>query len=111
MSDTSTGHHGAERFEIRLKGQLEPRWAAWFDGLSPTDHSDGTTVTSGPVAGQAACVYLVVKGLKPSAITAGMTATDTHPAPARHRLTRRQQGRRGRCSRRSTAHWMLLAHP
>ena len=35
MSDTSTGNHnGAGWYEIRLKGHLDSRWAAWFDGLS-----------------------------------------------------------------------------
>lgn len=35
MSDTSTGNHnGAGWYDIRLKGHLDSRWAAWFDGLS-----------------------------------------------------------------------------
>ena len=55
MSDTSTGNHnGAGWYEIRLKGHLDSRWAAWFDGLSLSHDSDGTTVISGPVLDQAA---------------------------------------------------------
>jgi hypothetical protein len=46
--------HEAGRYEIRLKGHLDPRWGAWFDGLSLTHQSDGTTVIHGPVADQAA---------------------------------------------------------
>jgi hypothetical protein len=42
------------RYEIRLKGHLDQRWAAWFDGLSLTHESDGTTVIHGPVVDQAA---------------------------------------------------------
>ena len=42
------------RYEIRLAGHLEPRWAAWFDGMDLTDEDDGTTVLSGPVVDQAA---------------------------------------------------------
>ena len=42
------------RYEIRLKGHLDARWAAWFDGLTVTQGSDGTTVIHGPVADQAA---------------------------------------------------------
>jgi hypothetical protein len=42
------------RYEIRLHGHLEPRWAAWFDGMSLTTGSDGTTLLSGPVIDQAA---------------------------------------------------------
>ena len=55
MRDTSTGHdHDAGRYEIRLKGHLAPRWAAWFDGLSLSSENDGTTIISGIVADQAA---------------------------------------------------------
>jgi hypothetical protein len=62
MSDMSTGdHHDAGRYEIRLKGHLEARWAAWFDGLSLTHDSDGTTLISGQVADQAALHGLLQK--------------------------------------------------
>ena len=49
------------RYEIRLKGRLDTRWAAWFDGLSLTHESDGTTVIHGPVADQAALHGLLQK--------------------------------------------------
>jgi len=52
---------GAQNYEIRLKGHLEPRWAEWFDGLSVTQESDGTTVLSGSVADQAALHGLLGK--------------------------------------------------
>ncbi len=45
---------GLPRYEIRLKGHLDPRWAAWFDGLSLTTADDGTTALRGPVVDQAA---------------------------------------------------------
>ena len=41
-------------YEIRLRGHLEPRWADWFDGLTLTQESDGTTVLRGSVVDQAA---------------------------------------------------------
>jgi hypothetical protein len=44
----------AGRYEIRLKGHLETRWAAWFDGLSLSHGSDGTTTIHGPIIDQAA---------------------------------------------------------
>jgi hypothetical protein len=44
----------AGRYEIRLTGHLDARWAAWFDGLTIGHESDGTTVLSGPIADQAA---------------------------------------------------------
>jgi hypothetical protein len=49
------------RYEIRLKGHLEPRWAAWFDGMTLTTQSDGTTVLEGEVADQAALHGLLSK--------------------------------------------------
>jgi hypothetical protein len=52
---TSTGDHPeAGRYEIRLTGQLDAHWAAWFDGLTVSHAGDGTTVISGPIADQAA---------------------------------------------------------
>ena len=43
-----------ERYAIRLKGHLDDRWAAWFDGLTLTRDADGTTLLAGPVVDQAA---------------------------------------------------------
>jgi hypothetical protein len=62
MSETSTGHHhDAGHYEIRITGHLGSRWAAWFDGLSLTHATDGTTVIQGPVADQAALHGLLQK--------------------------------------------------
>jgi hypothetical protein len=44
----------ATRYEIRIQGRLDPRWAARFDGLSMRHDADGTTVLSGLVTDQAA---------------------------------------------------------
>ncbi|MFF2847600.1 hypothetical protein ACFVT5_14945 [Streptomyces sp. NPDC058001] len=41
-------------YEIRLQGHLDPRWATWFDGMTLTAGSDGTTLLYGPVVDQAA---------------------------------------------------------
>jgi hypothetical protein len=62
MSEISAGgYHGSGQYEIRLKGHLGSRWAAWFDGLSLTNESDGTTLIHGPVADQAALYGLLQK--------------------------------------------------
>ena len=50
-----------EIFEIRLQGQLDARWASWFDGLTITQTEDGDTVLTGPVADQAALHGLLKK--------------------------------------------------
>jgi hypothetical protein len=49
------------RYEIRVKGHLDTRWAAWFDGLTLTHGSDGTTIIHGAVADQAALHGLLQK--------------------------------------------------
>ncbi len=49
----------ATRYEIRIRGRLDARWAARFDGLSMQDEPDGTTVLRGPVTDQAALHGLI----------------------------------------------------
>ena len=64
MSDTHAvpDARGTPRaYEIRLKGHLDARWTAWFDGLRLTQESDGTTVIRGSVIDQAALHGLLTK--------------------------------------------------
>jgi len=62
MSEISAGRHDDPgRYEIRLKGHLDARWAAWFDGLTLTRDSDGTTLIHGLVTDQAALYGLLQK--------------------------------------------------
>ena len=64
MSDShaaSETRRESGQYEIRLKGHLEARWAAWFDGLTLTQESDGTTVIRGSVIDQAALHGLLSK--------------------------------------------------
>ena len=64
MSDThasSDTRRELGQYEIRLKGHLDARWAAWFDGLSLRSESDGTTVIRGSVIDQAALHGLLSK--------------------------------------------------
>lgn len=39
---------------LRVAGHLNPRWAAWFDGLEIRHLPDGTTELCGTIADQAA---------------------------------------------------------
>jgi hypothetical protein len=48
-------------YEIRLKGHLDARWAAWFDGLSLIQDNDGITTIRGTVVDQAALHGLLQK--------------------------------------------------
>ena len=54
-------HHEPGRYEIRLKGHLDDRWTDWFENMSFTHESDGTTILSGPVVDQAALYGLLRK--------------------------------------------------
>ena len=58
---SAAGRIGIPQYEIRVKGRLGSRWAAWFDGLSLSTEDDGTTVISGPVVDQAALHGLLQK--------------------------------------------------
>jgi hypothetical protein len=46
--------HDPGSYEIRVRGHLDSRWAAWFDGMTLDRGSDGTTNIRGPVVDQAA---------------------------------------------------------
>ena len=50
-----------DRYEIRVKGHLADRWAAWFNGMTLTRQADGTTLLHDPVADQSALHGLLSK--------------------------------------------------
>ena len=55
-------------YEIRIQGHLDDRWVEWFDGLSFTHDSDGTTLLAGPVVDQAA-LHGVLRKVRNLALT------------------------------------------
>ena len=62
MSAIPAGRHPDPGwYEIRVQGHLDARWTAWFDGLTLTHGSGGTTIIHGPVADQAALHGLLQK--------------------------------------------------
>jgi len=84
MSAIPAGRHqNPGRYEIRVKGHLDPRWAAWFDGLTLTHGSDGITVIHGPVADQAALHGLLqkIRDLGLPLISVNHVAPGHPPAP------------------------------
>jgi hypothetical protein len=56
-------YHEPGRYEIRLKGHLDKRWAERVAGLTFSHASDGTTVLFGPVVDQAA-LYGVLRTVR-----------------------------------------------
>ena len=64
MSETHSStedQNEPELYEIRLKGQLDDRWAAWFEGLTISQQDNGDTLLTGPVVDQAALYGLLRK--------------------------------------------------
>ena len=49
------------RYRIRIRGHLDPSWAAWFGGLSVAQDDDGTTELVGPLVDQAALFGLLAR--------------------------------------------------
>lgn len=60
MTDSVVTDHG-EFYEIRTKGQIDPSWSDWFEGLTITYRQTGETVLSGPVKDQSALHGLLAK--------------------------------------------------
>ncbi len=64
MSDKQTfdeEHNQQPCYEIRLKGQLDDRWANWFEGMTITLDENGDTLLTGPVIDQAVLHGLLKK--------------------------------------------------
>lgn len=51
----------SDRYEVRLQGHLDHRWAPLFDGLILSQEDDGTTLLAGAVVDQAALHALLRK--------------------------------------------------
>ena len=50
-----------EYYQLRVKGQLDPRWSEWFEGLTISHEADGSTLLAGPVMDQAALYGILLK--------------------------------------------------
>jgi hypothetical protein len=48
-------------YQIKVKGQLDPRWSEWFDGLTISHEADGSTILFGAVVDQAALYRILLK--------------------------------------------------
>jgi hypothetical protein len=89
MSQMSAGHQGGpRRYEIRLKGHLDSRWSAWFDGLSITRCGNGTTIIHGSAADQAALHGLLQKARDLGLPLISVTFVEPGPPQAPNAATR-----------------------
>lgn len=48
-------------YQIRIKGQMNPQWKVWFEGLSIVQEEGGDTLLTGQVVDQAALHGLLKK--------------------------------------------------
>ena len=48
-------------YEIRVQGHLDQRWSDWFEGLTISYESDGSTVLRGPLPDEAALHGVLIK--------------------------------------------------
>ncbi len=67
-------------YQITVKEYLEESWSAWFDGLTITHSTDGTTILAGPVRDQTALHGLLAK-LRDLGLTLVAVAPDLPEAP------------------------------
>lgn len=49
------------RYEIYIRGQLDPSWSHWFEGLDVTPLDNGETLIAGPIPDQAALRGILAK--------------------------------------------------
>jgi hypothetical protein len=61
MSQTAKRQQAPAGYRLRVGGHLDQRWSAWFDNLTLTRESDGTTSLSGAVTDQAELHGLLTK--------------------------------------------------
>lgn len=47
------------RYQIHVRGTLDPRWSAWFDQLVIAHDAEGNTLLAGPISDQAALYGLL----------------------------------------------------
>lgn len=48
-------------YEIRVRGELDPLWIEWFEGLTLTHDCEGNTVLTGPIVDHTALHSILLK--------------------------------------------------
>ena len=83
------------RYEIRVKGHLDPDWAGWFEELTITNEENGTATLSGYLPDQAA-LHGVLNRISNLGLALISVNTVTEPGqPAGKKTTRQKRRRNG----------------
>jgi hypothetical protein len=78
-------------YEIRVKGNLDPKWSDWFDGMAILAKPDDETVLTGQVADQAALHGMLAKIRDLGLPLLCVERADRRPAAARAGSEERQK--------------------
>ncbi len=109
MSDTHATTEDEDEpglYAIRLKGHLDDRWAAWFEGLTITREDNGHTLLTGRVVDQAA-LHGVLRKVRDLALP---LISLTRVSPGQAAASAVQPGVTAGCLERSVAFDENLAH-
>lgn len=89
----------AERciYHIRVRGNLDPKWADWFDEFVIASRASGQTLLTGPVADQAA-LYGVLSKIRDLGLPLLLSVQTDCPCP------KGKCPRRGRCQECAAYH-------
>ena len=78
------GRRESARYELRVEGHLDEKWADWFGGLTLARQDDGTTTLRGLVTDQAELHGLLAKVRDLGATLISVTTLDAaHDADSR----------------------------
>lgn len=82
-------HELPAQYEILVKGVLDSRWSAWFEGLQVTSDERGQTVIAGLVIDQAALHGLLTKVRDLGLPLLAVRRIDSYDNDTEHDRTRR----------------------
>jgi hypothetical protein len=75
MSPRHSPADAPARYQIRVRGALDPHWSRWFGDMAITSGADGSTLLAGPVADQAA-LYGLINRLRDLGLTLLLVARE-----------------------------------
>ena len=65
------------RYQIRVKGHLDPAWQEWFEGLHITHEGAGTSLLSGSLKDQTALYGVLLKIMRLNVTLLSLESSET----------------------------------